>query len=64
MQTLLNTIINHLKSSGELLAFLWHRRQWWLVPMIMVWALLPLMIVLFFVGVLCTAAKVVAAIME
>ena len=30
--------------AGELLAFLWHRKMWWMMPMVMVLLLMGLLI--------------------
>lgn len=46
MRSFLRTMMVNLGVAGELLAFLWARKWWWLIPMIIVLLVLGLLTVL------------------
>jgi hypothetical protein len=46
MKTFLRSMSSNLGVVGELLAFLWARKRWWLMPMVTVLLILGLLIIL------------------
>ena len=45
MKAFVRTLVGNLGVFGELLRFLWQRKLWWLIPMIVVLTLLALLVV-------------------
>jgi hypothetical protein len=45
MKTFVRSMIGSLGVFGELLCFLWQRKLWWLIPMIIVLTLFSLLVV-------------------
>ena len=45
MKTFLRSMRSNLGVVGEVLAFLWQRKLWWLIPMVLVLLLLGLLLV-------------------
>ena len=43
----MQNISSHLSMTRELVEFLWHRGFWWLIPVMVLWAFLPLTMILF-----------------
>ncbi len=46
MLTFLKGMLTNLGVVGEVLAFLWHRKLWWLIPMVAALLILGLLLVL------------------
>lgn len=51
MNEFMQDVSSHLGMTRELVEFLWYRGLWWLIPVMVLWALLPLTIVLVLIGI-------------
>lgn len=51
MDEFTQNIASHLSMTRELVEFLWQRGLWWLIPVMVLWAFLPLTIVLVLIGI-------------
>jgi len=45
MKTFIRRMVANLGVSGELLRFLWQRKRWWLIPMVVVLLLFGLLLI-------------------
>ncbi len=45
MLTFLRTMVTNLGTVGEILVFLWQRKLWWLIPMVVVLLVFGLLII-------------------
>ena len=51
MNEFAQNLTSHLSMTRELVEFLWRRGLWWLIPVMVLWAFLPLTIVLVLIGI-------------
>lgn len=51
MNEFMQNVTSHLSMTRELVEFLWYRGLWWLIPVMVLWAFLPLTIILVLFGI-------------